>query len=372
LVVFGATALSFVFLAMGYAFQDALYAALHIPSEIEAQFSQYWNIYLLALPFSYFFSVTAAVFRARKLVMVPLSTGAVVCIVNAIGDFGLGFGLWGLPELGGAGLAWSTCFAGFIGAAGNLFFMRRFRLLDKNLFPARRWVRVAAPYLLKVALPTGAMQALWQVGFLMLYVIVGTLPQDSVYALAGLSAGMRVESILFLPALAFNMTASVLVGHFLGAGQKEEAKRVGLRIIIAGCVSMSIFAALLWPWMRPIAGWINPDPAALEYIIAYLRVNLVSIPFTVGSMILSGIMIGAGSTIYSFVINGSSVWLLRLPLAWALGHYWNYGAQGVFLAMLVSQAVQSSSLFWVFMKCDWSRFSMRHHRHGQDRKEFAR
>jgi MATE family multidrug resistance protein len=237
--------------------------------------------------------------------------------------------------------------------------MRRYGLLSRDLIPIRRWVKAAAPYLLKVALPTGAMQALWQLGYLIFYVIVGTLPRDSVPALDGLSAGMRVEAVLFLPALAFNMTASVLVGHFLGAGQKEEAKRIALRIIIVGCCGMTMLSAVMWPWIRTIAGWISPDPGAMGYVIAYLRVNLITIPFTVGSMILSGIMIGAGSTIYSFIVNGCSIWLVRLPLAWFLGHYWGCGAQIVFIAMLVSQALQSSSLFWVFMKCDWSRFAMR-------------
>ncbi len=362
LVIFSATGLSFVLMILGFVLQKPLFTALQIPPDIREMFARFWNIYLLALPANYFFAVTASLFRAHKLVKVPLITGALTCVVNGFGDFGLGLGLWGLPKLGGEGLAWATCFSLIIGALGNLWFMRRYGLLSRALIPVKRWVKAAAPYLIKVALPTGAMQTLWQLGYLIFYVVIGTLPYDSVPALGGLSAGMRVEAVLFLPALAFNMTASVLVGHFLGAGQKEEAKRVALRIIIVGCCGMSVLSAIMWPWMWPIAKWISPEPAVTEYVVAYLRVNLITVPFTVGSMILSGIMIGAGSTIYSFIINGCSIWLLRLPLAWLLGHYWGYGAQVVFIAMLVSQMVQSSSLFWVFMKCDWSRFAMRHQR----------
>ena len=45
-----------------------------------------------------------------------------------------------------------------------------------------------------------------------------------VSALAGMTAGIRIESLLFLPGFAFNMTASILVGHELGAGRPDEAK----------------------------------------------------------------------------------------------------------------------------------------------------
>lgn len=360
--------LCFIIMALGYVFQEQIFLLLRVPHDIRTMFVRFWNIYLLCLPANYFFSVSAALFRARKLVKVPLITGALVCAVNVIGDFGLGMGYFGLPDMGGDGIAWATCISLLAGALANIWFMRRYGFLDRYLLPVRRWVRMAVPYLVKVTLPTGAMQTLWQLGALMFYVLLGTLPDVGSRAVGGLAVGMRVESILFLPAFAFNMTASILVGHFLGAGQKDEAKRVALRIIIVGCLGMAVFSALLWPWMRLIAEWMSPVAvveagtvgwSVADFTVAYLRVNLIAIPFTIGSMILSGIMIGAGSTIYSLIVNGGSIWLLRLPLAWFLGHYAGYGAPGAFAAMLVSQVVQSSTLFWIFMTRDWSRFSLR-------------
>lgn len=73
------------------------------------------------------------------------------------------------------------------------------------------------------------MQFLWQLGYLVLFGIVAALP-DSVSALAGLTAGMRIESILFMPAIAFNATASIMVGNALGAGKKRTPKKLGLQL----------------------------------------------------------------------------------------------------------------------------------------------
>ena len=75
-------------------------------------------------------------------------------------------------------------------------------------------------------------------------------------------------------------------------------------------------------------------------------------------MILSGILTGAGATVYSLAVFSSAVWLVRLPLAYLFGHIIWQDATGVFFAMFVSQAVQASLILFVFRRCDWARFAM--------------
>ncbi len=86
-------------------------------------------------------------------------------------------------------------------------------------------------------------------------------------ALATLAAGIRVESILFLPAFAFNMTAFILVGHAVGYDNPEEAKRIGAR-----------------------------------------------------TWILGGVFLGSRATRYTMLAIGGTVWCVRLPLLFVLGH----------------------------------------------------
>ena len=55
---------------------------------------------------------------------------------------------------------------------------------------------------------------------------------------------------------------------------------------------------------------------------------------------------------------GGSAWLLRIPLAWWLGHGLHQGPTGIWLAMLISQVAQALYLLWVFALRNWPRFSM--------------
>ena len=83
---------------------------------------------------------------------------------------------------------------------------------------------------------------------------------------------------------------------------------------------MTLVGLAMWPWMPELAAVFSPDAAVQAQIVGYLTYNILSTPFTVGSMILNGVMTGAGATVYALVVNTSCIWLVRLPLGWFLSH----------------------------------------------------
>ncbi|SIO34592.1 MATE family efflux transporter [Halodesulfovibrio marinisediminis] len=343
---------------LGWVFRHVFLGILQTPEEIYPIAMYFLKIYLVLLPVYYVFIITNAVFRAKMMVFVPMRSIAIVAIVNAIADLGFGLGWFGFPEFGYKGVAWATLLSVAGGTIYNFSVLVGSEILVKRSFAPLRWVRCALPYLVKVAAPAGGTQALWHTGYIVLFAIVASLPFNAVEALAGLAAGMRIESLLFLPAFAFNMTASILIGHFLGAGNKVEAKRVGLRILGVACGIMSLIAIGFWPFIQPMAKFLAPEPGVTVQAAVYLKYNIISIPFTVASMTLGGIMTGAGATIYNFWVYSSASWLVRLPVAYVLGHLVFKDAEGVYIAMLISQAFQSTTMFYIFMRRDWYRFSM--------------
>ncbi len=347
-------------LALGfYGLREPFLRLLQTPEDIMPTASVFFNATMWAMPGHYGMTIGAALFRSAQSVLLPLYVGMGVALLNVAGDLGFGLGWWGLPAFGAEGLAWTTCVSVNLGALILLGLLRRERLLTRQSLPRWRWARRGAVYLLKVGGPALVTSALWQTGYLVLYMITASLPSGSVSALAGLTAGLRVEALLFLPATAFNMTASVLVGHCLGEGDKAEARRLAVTILVIGCVSMSVVGACLWPLRWALATFITPDPAVQEATVAYLSYNFASVPFTVASVILAGVFNGAGATVYPMWAFSISIWLVRLPLAWLFGHRLWMTASGVFMAMLVSQMVQALTLVWVLRCRDWSRFAMR-------------
>ena len=360
-------AICVVILILGFVFRRELLTLLQVPEAIFPLTLDLWVLTLLILPFSYLTVLTAGVFRARKNVWIPLVSGIVVCVVNTIGDLGLGLGYFGMPNMGGQGLIIASILSVAAGAFFNLAVLVRRGILSRSSFAPRDWERRALPYILKVALPAGATQVLWQFGYMVLFLITNTLPTDRVVSTAGLTVGLRVEAILFLPAWAFSMTGTILVGHCLGAGDRREARRVGLRVAGAGALCISVVALLLLPWVNEIMAFVAPDPNVQKVAVSYILYNIAATPFTVTSMIMSGIFTGAGATVYTLLVFTVSTWVVRLPLAWYIGHYLWGEASGVFLAMLISQVVQASSAFYIFLRRDWYRFALNARRFTKDK-----
>jgi MATE family multidrug resistance protein len=343
--------------AGGFFFAGQLMRFLHVPEEIFDLTLGLWKLLLPVLPAGYMSFLAAAVFRAHKNVKIPLIAVVMVCVVNAAADLGLGLGMFGMPKLGADGIVAATVISMSCGALFSAAAMVRAGLASRRSFAPGRWEKRALPYLLKVALPSGGSQFLWQLGYLVLFMITGTLPEGRVVAVNGLTAGMRVEALLFLPAMAFSFTASILVGRCLGAGDTEEAGRVGLRVTGAGVLCMGTAALCLYPFLSYVTAFVSPDPSVRKVAADYILFNLIGTPFSVTSVVMNGIFAGAGATVYSMIAFSAGTWLVRLPLAWYMGHIVWQDASGIFPAMLISQIVQSAVCLYFFFRRDWRGFA---------------
>lgn len=353
----------------GYMFRGELMRLLGVSEEILGLTLDLWVLLLFIMPASFLNFASVIIFRAYKNVSIPLGTMSVVCVVNVVADLGFGLGWFGLPAFGAKGLIWASIISVSVGALVNIVMLHRKKILTARSFAPWRWEKRALPYMIKVALPAGGSQMLWQLGNVMLYRISNTLPRASVIATAGLTAGRTIEALMFLPGMAFSFTGSILVGHCLGAGNKSEAKRVGLRIVTGGSISLSILAAILMFFVDDIAAFVSPDPAVAAVAKSYLVYNLLATPFTVTSMIMAGIFSGAGATLYSLTAFSTATWLVRLPLAWYMGHIVWEDASGIFIAMLCSQVVQAGICVYLFMRRDWYRFASTAKRYNRDKTQ---
>ncbi len=340
-------------------FSDGLFALLLVPESLRPLTAQLWAIFMYALPANYLYTASGMLFRATRQVLPPLWVGGLGCVVNFFGDLGFGLGYFGLPAYGAAGIAWTSFACIWLCALGNCLLLLRSGFLRLDSLPVFRWLKAGAPYLLKVAGNAGAAQLVWHSGYMALFVLVASLPVDSVNALAGLTAGLRVEAMLFMPAMAVHMSAAVIVGNLLGAGNAARAHRLGLWLVGAGALVMSCVAAAIWPFRQELAALLAQDAGVQAQAVSYLEYNLLSTPFSVASTIMSGIMTGAGATRYNLMIYGSTFWFVRLPLAFLLGHHIWKDAAGVFAAMLISQVIQTSLMLRVVLRGRWMRFAMK-------------
>jgi MATE family multidrug resistance protein len=270
------------------------------------------------------------------------------------GDFALVFGLFPFPAMGYVGIAVSTAVSITAGMAINLWL---FTIGWWRSLYSRPWT-ISADTVLKIirlGWPAAMLQIAWNAGTIVLYNILGRLGQASIPALASITNGLRIEAVIYLPAFALNMAASVLVGQNLGAGRPDRAAQAGWRIAKFGVLLISLMAVPIFIWSEQFASMLTKDHAVLAETARYLRFNMLSEPFMALSAILGGGLQGAGDTRGTMWVIIAAMWFIRLPLAYSLALAADYGATGVWIAMITSMAFQGMLMAWRFHKGHWEK-----------------
>lgn len=331
---------------------DEIIALAGFPAPIRDIAKDFLRIYSFALAANYILIISNAVFQASGEVRKPLVTMFLVMSLNVTGDFILVFGIGITPAMGYTGIAIATALSVTTGMIVNLAFLSRKTWHGVYALP----VRISSGTIRKiihVGWPAALLQILWNAGSIVLYNILGRLGEKSVPALAAITNGLRIEAVVYLPAFALNMAASVLTGQSLGAGLLKRAEQTGWKITFFGVGLMSAIATIIFIWAGQFASFLTTDQDVLKETISYLRFNMLSEPFMALSVILGGSLQGAGDTRSTMWVIAIGMWFVRLPLAYVLAHVMSYGATGVWAAMLVSMVVQGLLMSIRFRQGIW-------------------
>jgi len=292
--------------------------------------------YAAALWFQSLLTIASSIFRAHTRMLLILVGSGGTALLNFVGDFVLSFGFGSIPAMGPVGIAVATLISTVAGAMLALAILYRQGMQSgKWRFDGQLNKRI-----LKIGWPIGLLQMGWTLGSLFLYAILGHLAVSAVEATAALTNGLRIEAILYLPVYALNMITAVLVAQAMGAADPDKAENAGWKVALTAAAILAVVAVPVYLYSWEIAGLITPDPIVRHMTHLYLRFNMVSQPFMALGVCLGGALEGAGDTMGVMKVVLGALWIFRLPLAAVLALITTLGANGVWLAMVMSIMLQ--------------------------------
>jgi multidrug resistance protein, MATE family len=323
-----------------------------MPAEIQEIAEIFIRIFSLVLIPTYVMIITGGVLRASGRVRVAMINALVASSLNVVLDLVLGFGWGPVPALGFRGIAWATAAATTVGMVLNLshMFVGHGRIrLTSLMNPLSQCMK----NLLRLGVPSALQQTAWNAGTLVVYFLVGRIHEGEITALAAMTAGLRIEAIIFLPIFAFNMASAVLTGSRLGVGDVAGARSGAL--VTAG-LSLSITllpAAAIFVLAPNISSLLTNDTAVIAEMARYLRVNMVGMPFLAVGVSLSGALQGAGDTFATMRIIFTGMWLFRIPLILVVIYALRLGALAVWCCLTISIVLMCGLLAVRFFGNRW-------------------
>ena len=318
-------------MSMGTLFCTDLLELIHTPEDILADSKLYLDIYILGLPFVFYYNVATGIFSALGDSKTPFYFLAASSLSNIAVDilFVTAF------RMGVAGVAWATFLCqGVSCVLAVVVVFRRFRIIETKEKP-----RLFSWTLLKkiaiVAVPSILQQSFISVGNIIIQGVINTFGSS---VIAGYSASVKLNNLVITSFTTLGNGISNYTAQNIGAEKLDRVRqgfRAGLKLVWMLCVPLVLLYLLAGKQLLYIF-LDDPSGTAMQVGIQFLRV-LAPFYFVVSAKLVSdGILRGAG-LMKQFMVATFVDLILRVVLAKVLSG--PFGTLGIWCAWPIGWTV---------------------------------
>jgi multidrug resistance protein, MATE family len=301
-----------------------------------------------ALGFALLRSVVSAMSHAR--IIMSIAIGGT--IINIIGDYVLGFGKFGFPKLGIAGLALASILAMWAMFVALVVYILTQKELKTYRFFRQiyRVDRQIVTSLIRVGVPIGIATAL-EIGlFTIVTYLMGLLGTE---VLAAHQVVLQTVAITFMVPLAMSYAATIRVGRAIGQSGLVGATRAGYIGAAIGLGFMLIMAAILLIFPRQIIGiFIDiSDPRNANVVTlatGLMTIAAISQILDGPQKIIMGALYGLQDTRIPMILSFVAFWGIGLASGYWLGFHTSLGGNGLWIGQSIGIAISAVMFFWRF------------------------
>ncbi|MCE4602786.1 MAG: MATE family efflux transporter [Desulfurococcales archaeon] len=321
-----------------------VFKAQGIPPEVYGLALAYTMIDALSLPFMFllifFNNLSSSMGDTRK----PFLVSSLASLINIVLDPVLIFGLGPIPGMGVVGAALATAVSRFISGGIALYLMLS-GALGFRITPVRPW-RTLAVMAARIGGPVALQRVIVSTGFLVMMGIVAGLGP---VAMAAYNVSLAIVHIIQSATFGFNIAVATIVGQNLGSGKVDRARKaayIGIGIIFT---VLSIGSIAIYLFRDYLVLLFTNLPGVYEESLRMVELIAPGIPFLGAFFVANGIARGSGWTGIISILGVARLWLLRIPLAYMLVYYYNWGPDGVWVSMTASNMIAGAAgVAWVF------------------------
>lgn len=228
-------------------------------------------------------------------------------LVNALADYALIFGNWGMPRLGMAGAGWATVLGQFVNAL--LLLILLFRRTHRERFYTWRDRALDVSLLWRMCLygfPNGVRMIIEILVWATFTLLMGRVSDDG---LAATNIVWRVNGVAFFPVIGLSVAISMLVGQAQGASRPDLSRKVTHRgLIIAEFWMASLGLLMVAAPRQLLMPFFDSSDAATQSLLplCIMLLRFVAIYCLVDGLniIFMSMLTGAGDTRWMLLTSG--------------------------------------------------------------------
>lgn len=320
---------------------------------IEPDVKAYANTYLLivfaAIPFLAIYNCGAAMFRAMGNTKISMNTSLLMNSINVVGNAILIYGC----HMGVEGVAIPTLISRMVAAFVIIILLKNPNLtihLGKKL--KLRPDKQMIGRILKIGIPNGIENSLFQLGKIMLMSFISGL---GTVAVAANAVGNVVSMFQLMPGLAIGIAVVTVVSRCVGAGNYDQAryytmKLIKLTYIMHLILNAAIFLAL--PLIIKAYNLSSGTGLLAEELLTmhgFFAVTVWPIAFT-----LPNTLRASNDAKFTMIISVVSMWIFRIGFGILMGSVFGMGVMGVWIAMIIDWFVRAVLFVFRYRSGKWT------------------
>ena len=252
-------------------------------------------------------------------------------LLNLLLNYLLIYGHFGFPRMGVAGSAWAT-------SASRLMLM--LALLVMAWPRLKHYVRPLHPdsfafapvlRMLRLGAPIGFHHMLEYGAFMAVMVIMGSLGTTQI---ASHQVAINLASLTFMVPFGIAQAGGVLVGHAVGRGEAEAARRASGAALLGGIAFMSVAGIIFLVMPRLLASAYTADAAVIALSASLIQLAGLFQIFDGLQVVAAGILRGVGDTRVPMIVGLIGFWLIGMPVSLFFGLSAGLGAIGLWWGLV--------------------------------------
>ncbi|MBM4763297.1 MATE family efflux transporter [Bacillus sp. B15-48] len=252
---------------------------------------------------------------------------------NILLNYGLIFGNFGFPALGGIGAGYATALTYWIILGFSIFMTFRLEVIKKyHLFS--KWVKPswkAWKEQLGIGVPIGLSIFFEASIFSVVTLFIGMM--FSTVTIAANQIVLSFTSLMFMIPLSISMALTIVVGFSIGGRKYEAAKKYSYIGVLGGIVFLMIGSIFLYFFRESIASLFTNDQ---EVILLASQIFLIAIFYQLSDATqagLQGVLRGYKDVKLPFIITFVAYWIIGIPIGYSLAAFTKLGPFGFWIGI---------------------------------------
>ncbi|MEL6252462.1 MAG: MATE family efflux transporter [Bacteroidota bacterium] len=319
----------------------------------------YLEVLFLGSPFLVLNLIVNRLMQGAGDTMTPLILTAVMVFLNVVFNYIFIFGWGSIPAFGVVGAAYGTLVARGLSTIAAIIIFHSgknvIHILPGSWLPD--WSLIKD--ILSIGVPSG-IQGVFRHSATLMVIFLLTATELGTFGAASLTIGYQVASLATMPVVGLNVASTSLVGRALGKWQIEEANYIGKLMIVLGVILMLILVLPMIVFAEEIILIFDPSahPAVLKGSLGYFHTNLIFLPVTAASIILTGALRGTGHTTPAMISTLIGRNACTILFAWLFAFPMEMGSIGVWWGIVVGRLIDVCYMLYTWAAKKWIKVAL--------------